>query len=229
MYIKKVIITPFHNFMQDFKMNEPLLSHIIQQVISEKDRVYISGFGTLLRTYIPAQYDEKHNKFYPPKYKFELDRSAQYDDPYLIEWLILHHNYNKTQATQVVNEYGEYLKFELKQKGNVEISDVLSIQQAEKDTIVLPFPSIDYEHYPTLELDHVWEVSESNKGIWWEFSAFISIMLLILVGVYYMVNANRVGSNYPYPSNYPPLIGMEFRYFQYGYSGISDLGCFNTY
>ena len=191
-------------------MENRIIPQIIKQVIAEKDRVYIPGFGTLLRTYIPARLDESSHQFFPPRYQFELDRSSQYDDPFLVQTLCTQLNLDRLSATHVVNEYGGYLRKQMDANGTVDIPDVLSVDTEDGGMVVVPSEAINFGDYPTVELDDLWESNASNKGVWWELSVFVSFMLLILAGVYFMVNASKVPNNYPYSSSqYPPLIGLD--------------------
>ena len=190
-------------------MNEATISNLIKQILTEKDRIFIPGFGTLLKSYIPARLDIKQNTYLPPSYLFELDRSAQYDDPYLKEVFAQYHQVSSTEANRAVNEFGVRLKKDLEEKGKAEIGEVITAFKEGNQVNVVPSTNIMYDQFPEVDLSNLWEQDESHSGLWWEFSAFFSMMLLILAGVYYMVNASKSNSNYPYSSNYPPLIGME--------------------
>ncbi len=190
-------------------MQVAAIPSLIKQILLEKDRIFIPGFGTLLRSYVPAKMDHKTNFFHPPSYIFELDRSAQYDDPYLCEVYAKCEAIKRDEAIHRVNEFGEKLKKDLIQRGKAEIEDVIIALREGSDINLFPDPSISFEPYPQVDLSTLWESDESSTGIWWEFSAFISMMLLILAGVYYLVNASKIGPNYPYQSNYPPLIGAS--------------------
>ena len=165
------------------------------------------GFGTLIRSYVPAKFDQRANVFHPPTYLFELDRSAQYDDPYLSKEVARHQNLDLPKATAKVNEYGERLKRDLIANGKTEIQEVVMAYQEGRQVKLLPHASVSFEEYPSVDLSNLWESDYSKVGMWWEFSAFISMMLVILAGVFYLVNSSKSGSNYPYESNYPPLIG----------------------
>ena len=184
------------------------ISKIIKQILIEKDRIFIPGFGTLLRTYVPAKFNPTTNVFKPPQYLFEFDSSIQYEDPYLAEVYAQIENIPHAESVQIINQFGERLKRDLHDNARLHVEGILTATRQGQDVFIQPEPSMTFESYPELDLNELWESDDTgHRGIWWEFGAFISLLLIILVAVNNMIHQGEVSPNYPYQSDYPPLIG----------------------
>lgn len=196
--------------MEDWRRIDQLVSIIL----AENNQLFIPGLGTIRRETHGAKLEVQKNQFIPPSVHFTLDRSLHYDDPYLSELFSQYEQISLAQAEAEVYNYGIQINRQLVLKGESTISGFGRLNLQGNLVTIDPGTPFQLGHrLPTIDLDDMW-VSSSTvrpKELWWEFSAFVGILAIVLGYVYYLIYGASIQTIFPYSENTTPLIGETKR------------------
>lgn len=194
-------------------MERRQLEELIRLLMKENDRLYIPGFGVIQKHMQSAQYDKLHNRLLPPSYEFRLEDHLHYDDPYLADMFAWYSDSDQEKSANFVQTYGEQLHRDLFAQGKSEIGGVASFQRHGDVVSTTSDPTFSKTNrLPVLEIQDIWEEDVTRQQVWWEFSVFGVMLLLVLGFVYFLL---YTGSNAPgyLPSNdLPHTIGQQISF-----------------
>ena len=192
--------------MEDWRRIDQLVSIIL----AENNQLFIPGLGTIRRETYGAKLEIQKNQFIPPSVHYSLDRSLHYDDPYLSELFGHYEQISLAHAEAEVYKYGTQINRQLILKGESTISGFGRLYLHGNEVSIDPGTPFQLGHrLPTIDLDDIW-VSSTTAGpkeLWWEFSAFVGILVLVLGYIYYLFYGASTHTIYPYSEDTPALIG----------------------
>ncbi|MEZ4899030.1 MAG: hypothetical protein R2806_19460 [Saprospiraceae bacterium] len=191
-------------------MERRQLEELIRLLMKENDRLYIPGFGVIQKHMQSAQFDKIHNRLLPPSYEFKLEDHLHYDDPYLAEMFAWYTDTEPSKAEQFVVHFGEKLYRDLYTRGKSEIQGVAAFQKSGETVATISDPSFSKTNrLPVLDVQDIWEEDVTRQQVWWEFSVFGVMLLLVLGFVYFLLYTGTSGPAYLPAGENPPTIGNQ--------------------
>lgn len=193
--------------MEDWRRIDQLVSIILV----ENNQLFIPGLGTIKREIQGAKFLAQKNQFIPPSTHYTLDRSLHYDDPYLSELYSQYEQVSLAEAEAEVYNYGTKINRQLILKGESMIHGFGRLVVNEQQITIEPGIPFQQSHrLPTIDLDDIWTSNNSGgQSVWWETSAFIGILVMVLGYMYYLIYVAPIHTIFPYNENTPAIIGKQ--------------------
>ncbi|HQU55304.1 MAG: hypothetical protein H6561_06235 [Lewinellaceae bacterium] len=191
-------------------MERRQLEELIRLLMKENDRLYIPGFGVIQKHMQSAQYDKLHNRLLPPSYEFKLEDHLHYDDPYLADMFAWYADSDTDNAANFVQAYGEQLHRDLFSTGKSEIAGVAAFHRQGDVVSTTSDPTFSKTNrLPVLEIQDIWEEDVTRQQVWWEFSVFGVMLLLVLGFVYFLLYTGTGSPGYTPSIDLPHTIGQQ--------------------